>query len=73
MKELLGIPADDWNEPIHRVDITPDAQQGLRMPSGFEVGANKKFRWGGYTSGGVPEAVIDPVHERNVRGRCVAR
>jgi len=44
-----------------RVDIRPGSQKRLRMPTGFEQGANKKFRWGGYTSGGMPEAVIDPV------------
>lgn len=31
------------------------------MPSGMEMGANKHFKWGGYTSGGVPELVIDQV------------
>ena len=43
------------------------------MPSGFEAGANEKFVWGGYTSGGMPEAVIDPVPENDLKGmsRCV--
>jgi RHS repeat-associated protein len=75
LKELLGIPADEWNEPIFRLDIDPSSQQRLRMPTGQETGANKLFVPGGYTSGGIPEAVIDPVPERSVsgKGRCVAR
>jgi RHS repeat-associated protein len=66
LKQLLGIPASDWNEPICRVDIPPGSQKRIRMPSGFEEGANNKFRWGGYTSGGMPEAVIDPIPENEL-------
>jgi RHS repeat-associated protein len=73
LKRLLGIPASDWNEPIHRVDIDAADQKGLRMPSGFETGANEHFRWGGYTSGGTPEAVIAPVPKGKVKGRCIAK
>jgi len=73
LKQLLGIPPESWNEPIMRVDIPPGSQKRLRMPSGFEEGANKLFLWGGYTSGGMPEAVIDPVPQDEVpAGRCVA-
>ncbi len=32
---------------------------GSRMPSGNEAGANPQWIPGGYTSGGVMEAVID--------------
>mgnify|MGYP002651150812 CR=1 FL=1 len=32
---------------------------GLRMPSGNELGANDQWVPGGFTSGGVPEATID--------------
>ena len=37
---------------------------GLRMPQGNELGADPKY-WipGGYTSGGIKEAVIDPAPE----------
>lgn len=36
---------------------------GLRMPSGNESGANKFWKPGGYTSGGVVEAVMDFSHK----------
>lgn len=39
--------------------IKPQDLNNLRMPSGNEVGANKHWIPGGYTSGGVPEATID--------------
>jgi hypothetical protein len=32
-----------------------------RLPSGLEAGANSNFIRGGFTSGGAPEIVIDPV------------
>jgi hypothetical protein len=75
LKELLGIPPEEWNQPIYRLDIAPADQRNLRMATGAESGANKLFKPGGYTSGGVPEAVIDPLSEESVagRGRCVAR
>jgi hypothetical protein len=49
-------------------------QRNLRMPTGAESGANTLFVPGGYTSGGVPEAEIDPIPENRVSGRerCVA-
>ena len=72
LKELLGIPDAAWDEPIHRVDIAPGDQKGLRMATGRESGANAMFVPGGYTSGGVPEAVIDPVPKHAVKGRCIA-
>jgi RHS repeat-associated protein len=74
-KELLGIPATQWNEPIYRLDIPAADQRSLRMATGAESGANKHFIPGGYTSGGIPEAVIDPVPEKSiaVKGRCVAK
>jgi hypothetical protein len=46
---------------IVRVDINNPLLHNARMPSGMEKGANEFFKWGGYTSGGVPEAVIDQV------------
>lgn len=36
------------------------------MPSGFESGANELFKWGGYTSGGLPEVVLDQVPKTGV-------
>jgi hypothetical protein len=73
VKKQLGIPPQYWNEPIYRVDIDPVDQVYLRMPSGLEQGANELFRWGGYTSGGIPEAVINPVPATAVKGRCVTK
>ena len=31
------------------------------MPTGNEPGANLQWKAGGYTSGGVPEAVVDQI------------
>lgn len=75
LKQALGIPPNEWNEPIHRVDFSASEVKNLRMATGKEGGANKLFIPGGYTSGGVPEAVVDPVPEHIVRGkgRCVAK
>lgn len=61
----------DWNEPIPRVDIDPKDQKGLRMATGRESSANALWKPGGETPGGAPEAVIDPVPKRAVKGRCV--
>ena len=44
-----------------RLDVPPESLRNFRTPNGLERGANKHFRYGGYTSGGVAEAVIDPV------------
>jgi len=43
-----------------RVDVPDNAMSNFRIPSGLERGANDNFRYGGYTSGGQPEAVIHP-------------
>jgi len=43
-----------------RIDVKNPLLHNARFPSGLERGANEYFRWGGYTSGGVREAVIDP-------------
>ncbi|MDD5705615.1 MAG: hypothetical protein PHR35_06795 [Kiritimatiellae bacterium] len=61
VKAKLGVPSQFWNEPLLRVDISDPLLRNIRMPSGMEKGANEFFRWGGYTLGGMPEAVIDPV------------
>jgi len=39
--------------------IKPENMDKLRIPSGNEGGANGQWIPGGYTSGGVPEAVLD--------------
>lgn len=61
VKKRLAIPDEFWNEPLVRVDIENPLLYGARLPSGLERGANDAFRWGGYTQGGLPEVVIDPV------------
>ena len=58
LEDLLGFDKGYLgNNPI-RVDIK--SPKGLRMPSGKEIGANMYWIPGGYTSGGIKEAVIDP-------------
>jgi hypothetical protein len=52
----------DWSTPLYRVDVHNPLLHNARLPSGFEAGANpSKFRWGGYTTGGMPEVVTDPI------------
>lgn len=41
------------------LEIKPQDMKNLRVPSGNEGGANSHWIPGGYTSGGVPEAVMD--------------
>jgi len=58
LEQLLGFdPGDLGNNPT-RIDISNP--RGLRMPSGNERGANDYWLPGGYTSGGIPEAIVDP-------------
>ncbi len=61
VKARLGIEPDAWNERLWRVDVANPLLHNARLPSGMESGANKLFIWGGYTRGGMPEAVLDPV------------
>ena len=44
-------------EKFVRIDVFNPLLHDTRLPSGFEGGANEMFRWGGYTKGGMPEAV----------------
>lgn len=41
------------------VHINRQVMPDLRLPSGNERGANSQWTPGGFTSGGVPEAVVD--------------
>ena len=61
VKTKLGIPKEYWNEPLVRIDIKNPLLYNARFPSGFEAGANILFKWGGYTSGGLPEIIIDQI------------
>ena len=57
LERLLGLdPGELGTNPV-RIDIVNPS--GLRMPSGNEKGANSKWIPGGYTSGGIPEIIID--------------
>jgi RHS repeat-associated protein len=44
-----------------RIDVKNPLLHNAKFASGLERGANKFFRWGGYTSGGLPECIIEPV------------
>lgn len=59
LEASLGLARGDLGSNPVRVDIANPT--GIRMPSGNEKGANKYWIPGGKTSGGLPEAVIDPV------------
>ncbi|SAD49646.1 RhsB [Enterobacter hormaechei] len=58
LDRLLGLNAGDLGDAPLRVDINNPT--GLRMPTGNERGANEFWLPGGYTSGDIPEAAIDP-------------
>ncbi len=60
LEGLLGLDAGTLGTSPVRIDI-PNPY-GLRMPSGNELGANSQWIPGGVTSGGIPEATIDPAH-----------
>lgn len=55
----LGLSPNDLGPRPVRIDIR--SPKNLRLPSGNEAGANEFWVPGGLTSGGIPEAVIDPV------------
>lgn len=64
IESILGLePGDLGNNPVI---VTIKDTSSIRIPSGNELGAWPKY-WkpGGYTSGGIKEAVIDPVSEGN--------
>ncbi len=58
LEELLGFDKGYLGKDPVRVDI--ESPSGLRMPTGNELGANTHWEPGGYTSGGIKEAVVDP-------------
>ena len=55
LEELLGFPPGSLGSSPVRIDI--GYPKSIRMPSGNESGANDYWIPGGYTSGGVKEAV----------------
>jgi RHS repeat-associated protein len=63
LEKMLGLnPGDLGPKPVRADIINP---KGIRMPSGNELGANGNWRPGGFTRGGVPEAIINPVTPGN--------
>lgn len=53
-----------------RIDVRDTSGLNLRMLSGNEAGANELWTTGGFTSGGVPEAITDIIPlERTVQYR----
>ncbi|MCG7626001.1 hypothetical protein MHM97_21805 [Epibacterium sp. Ofav1-8] len=60
IEKRLGLDAGSLsNGEMVAVRIDPEDFNGLRIPSGNELGANSHWLPGGYTSGGAPEAVMD--------------
>ena len=59
LEQLLSLKPGDLGANPLRIDIP--APSGLKMASGNEAGANADWIPGGFTKGGVPEAVIDSV------------
>lgn len=57
LEQLLSLELGTLGDSPVRLDIA--APQGLRMPSGNELGANELWIPGGSTGGGIPEAIID--------------
>ncbi len=60
VEQKLGLDsASLTNGNTVALEIKPQDMNNLRVPSGNEGGANSQWVPGGYTSGGVPEAVMD--------------
>ncbi len=59
LETLLAVPGGTFGSNPIRVDSTDFT--GLRIPSGNEGGANEQWIPGGFTAGGIPEAVVDPL------------
>ena len=58
LERLLGLEPGTLGANPVRIDIP--SPNGLRVPSGNELGANEQWLPGGYTAGGIPEATINP-------------
>jgi filamentous hemagglutinin len=60
IERALGLNAGDLTSgQVSILEIAPEHFVNLRIASGNEGGANANWIPGGYTSGGVPEAVMD--------------
>lgn len=59
LEQLLGLDSGTLGKNPVRIDINHPT--GLRMPTGNEAGANDFWLPGGYTSGRIPEAVVDQI------------
>ena len=59
LEHSLGLSPGDLGDAPIKIDI--NNPEGLRMLSGNEFGANSYWLPGGRTSGGIPEATIEPV------------
>ncbi len=57
LEQLLGLKRGSLGTNPVRIDIPNPT--GLRLPSGNELGANSQWIPGGYTAGGLLEAIID--------------
>ena len=59
INQFLGV---NWSGKLYRIDIDSPLLYNTRLPSGLEVGADiNLFRWGGSTSGAIPEAIVDQI------------
>ena len=65
----LGFPKDYLKKGggLVRIDIEDTIGLDVRIPSGNETGANDLWIPGGYTSGGVPEAVTNTIPLNNTQ------
>lgn len=59
MEQALGLPDGFFNQGAVRVDVPSPGNQGLRIPSGNEAGANDQWVPGGILPGGFSEGVVD--------------
>lgn len=59
LEQLLGLDSGALGKNPVRIDVNHPTN--LRMPTGNEAGANVFWLPGGYTSGGIPEAVVDQI------------
>lgn len=61
IESMLGLAKDSLGDTPVRIDIS--SHSGLKIPKGNELGARYNDSWvpGGYTTGNIPEAVIDSV------------